>query len=78
MPTIGHLIQVDAASDAAVFENEMFERMHMPGKKIGAPREARLIVVCMLLKGSIARYFEFGTPINSVRPRGSGDPDFET
>jgi hypothetical protein len=33
MPTIGHLIQVDAASDATVFENEIPTQCQMPNKK---------------------------------------------
>jgi len=37
MPTIGHRIQVDAASDATVFENEMPARI--PDKK-----KARLLI----------------------------------
>jgi hypothetical protein len=79
MPTIGHRIQVDAASGVAVFRKEMPTQMQMRDKKKSAPRdrEARLVVV-MLLKRSIAKYFEFESPINSVRPRESGDPDFET
>ena len=47
MPMIGHLIQVDAASDAAVFENERPGDCTMPNKE-SAPLEARLFRLHMI------------------------------